>query len=41
MKESGDLIRRMLQGSHEGSCFVADIVFGPKQAARMDWRFSA
>ena len=27
---SGDLIRRMLQSSYEGSCFMADIVFGPR-----------
>lgn len=39
MKESGDLIRRMLQSSHEGSCFMGDIVFAPRQAARMDREF--
>ena len=36
---SGDLIRRMLQSSHEGSCFMADIVFAPRQVARMDREF--
>ena len=30
LKESGDLIRAMLKGTHEGSCFMADIVFGPR-----------
>lgn len=39
MKERGDLIRRMLQGSYEGSCFMADIAFGPRQVARMDREF--
>lgn len=39
LKESGDLIRRMLQSSHEGSCFMGDIVFAPRQVARMDREF--
>ena len=39
LKESGDLIRRMLQSSHEGSCFMGDIVFAPRQAARMGREF--
>ena len=34
LKESGDLIRRMLQSLHEGSCFMADIVFGPRSEER-------
>ena len=29
-EKSGDLIRAMLKGTHEGSCFMADIVFGPR-----------
>ena len=36
LKESGDLIRAMLLGSHKRSCFMADIAFGLRQAARMD-----
>ena len=36
LKESGDLVRAMLQGSHKRSCFMADIAFGLRQAARMD-----
>ena len=39
LKESGDLIRRRLQSSHEGSCFMADIVFAPRQVARKDREF--
>ena len=39
LKEIGDLIRRMLESSHEGSCFMADIVFAPRQVARKDREF--